>query len=297
MRQLYPFFSQNPLDRLDLIRENKEEVEKLICSKDALFLLFDDNNIIVNEEKKQCLFKKDVLDEYKIDNENIVLLGKEKELIYFAISLKTKLNDDLQKIPLREFTSFDYIKEKKLGIVAQGASVLNWHETHLFCSSCGETTKMSKSGWKRNCLVCNKEHFPRVDSVVIMLVTYGEYCLIGHGVNFKENIYSCLAGYMESGETLEDAAKRELFEESGVVGFDVEYMMSQPWPFPTTLMVGMRMKAKSQELTLNTNEIEDAIWVHKEEIREVLNGSENSKFLLPGKIAIARNLLEIWIDE
>ncbi len=152
-------------------------------------------------------------------------------------------------------------------------------------------------GWRRDCVICKKEHFPRVDSAVIMLVTFGEYCLLGRGVSFKEGRYSCLAGYVESGETFEGAAKRELFEEAGIEGYDVEYLFSQPWPFPSTLMVGMRMKAKTQELTLDKNEIADAIWVHKDEVRAVLNGKDDSVFSIPLKIAIARNILEVWVEE
>ena len=297
MKNLYPYFSQNPLDRLDQVRGNYEKFLELLNSKNSLFLLFDGINIIVDEKNKICLFQKNVLNEYNISNEEIVLLGEHKGLVYFALTLKPELNKNLSKIPLRDFIKLDYFSENKFGILAQAASVLNWHESHQFCSTCGEKTKMSRVGWKRDCLICKKEHFPRVDSAVIMLVTFGEYCLLGRGVKFNEGRYSCLAGYVESGETFENAAKRELFEEAGIDSYDVEYIFSQPWPFPSTLMVGMRMKAKTQNLTLDKNEIADAMWVHKDEVREILNGKSNASFTLPNKIAIARNLLEIWVEE
>lgn len=297
MKTLYPYFSQNPLNRLDQIRTNNLEVEKLKESKRALFILFDGNYIIVDEKNKICLFKRKLIDEYNISNENIILLGEFEGIVYFSATLKSDLGNNLSKVSIREVVNLNFLDEDKFGILAQGASVLNWHESHQFCSSCGNKTKIVNAGWRRDCVVCKKEHFPRVDSAVIMLVTFGEYCLLGRGVHFKEGRYSCLAGYVESGETFEGAAKRELFEEAGIEGYDVKYLFSQPWPFPSTLMVGMRMKAKTQKLTLDKNEIEDAIWVHKDEVRAVLNGEDNPLFSLPQKIAIARNILEVWVNE
>lgn len=297
MKTIYPYFSQNPLDRLDQVRTNNFEVKKLRESANALFLLFDGTYIIVDEKNKICLFQKNVISEYNISNEEIILLGNFEGKTYFSATLKSDLKSNLTKISIRDFVNLDFIDENKFGILAQGASVLNWHESHQFCSSCGNKTRVVNGGWRRDCISCKKEHFPRVDSAVIMLVTFGEYCLLGRGVNFKERRYSCLAGYVESGETFEGAAARELFEEAGIEAYDIEYLFSQPWPFPSTLMVGMRMKARTQELTLDKNEIADAFWVHKDEVRDVLNGKEDSIFSIPRNIAIARNLLEVWVEE
>ena len=296
MKTLSPYFSQNPLDRLDHIRSDERAFNDLLNSNNSLFLLFDGSDIIVNESKKQCLFTNEIIEKYNLDKKEIVLLGSFENITYFGITMKSE-DTDLSPISLRNFINLDYINENKFGILAQTCAVLNWHSSHLFCSSCGKETKMTRLGWRRDCNSCNKEHFPRVDSAVIMLVTFGEYCLLGRGVNFKEGRYSCLAGYVESGETLENAAKRELFEEAGIEGYDVEYLFSQPWPFPSTLMVGMRMKAKSQELNLDPKEIEDAIWVHKNDVRDIVNGSSSYGFSIPDKIAIARNLLEVWVEE
>ena len=187
------------------------------------------------------------------------------------------------------------MEENKLGILAQAAAVLNWHHSHQFCSACGKETTMKHAGWRRDCFTCKKEHFPRTDPVVMMLVTHGDYCLLGRGVNFAPNRYSCLAGFMESGESIEDAARRELYEEAGVIGLEVEYMMCQPWPFPNTLMIGVHVKAKSKELHIDTHEIAEAKWVHKNNLKAILDGDESFGISVPRKIAISRNLLESWI--
>lgn len=297
MNPLHPYFSQNPLDRLDQVRRDEKEVIKLMNSKNARFLLFNGSHIIVDEKNRECFFEKDILSEYNIAQNEVVLLGSFENITYFAVTLKDGLKNNLLEIALREFVGLDYISENQYGILAQASSVLQWHNSHTFCSSCGEVTKMIHAGWRRDCQSCKKEHFPRVDSVVIMLVTFGDYCLVGRGAHFREGVYSCLAGYVESGESLENAAKRELFEESGVEGYDVEYIMSQPWPFPSTLMVGIQMKARSQTLILDTHEIEDAKWIHKDDIKAVLNNESGYDFKLPSSIAIARNLLEVWINQ
>lgn len=297
MNNLYPFFSQNPLNRLDTIRGEENTVENLKKLNSTVFLLFDGDSIIVNETEKKCFFSKRLIEKYNIHQDEIILLGRHEEIDYFALTLKSQIPQNLSKIALKEFTSLDYISEDRLGIIAQAAAVLHWHNSHKFCSYCGLPTIIKKAGWRRDCLSCKREHFPRVDSVVIMLVTYGDYCLIGRGVNFKEGRYSCLAGYVESGETLEDAARRELYEEAGVRGLDVKYMLSQPWPFPSTLMVGMHVIAQGQELTLDYNELEDAKWVHKNDIKAILEGNDSFGFTVPDKIAIARNLLEIWVGQ
>jgi len=297
MKKIYPFFSQNPLDRLDQIRKDEQKVEELKNLDTSIFLLFNNDHIILDESKKICMFTKIELEKYNIKNAEVVLLGEHEAIHYFSINVGKEIHKQLSSISLRDFVKLDYLEEDMFGILAQANAVLNWHVSHKHCSFCGEQTNIMHAGWRRDCPSCKREHFPRTDSVVIMLVTYGEYCLVGRGVNFKEGRYSCLAGYVESGESLEDAARRELFEEAGVIGLEVDYMLSQPWPFPSTLMVGMHVHAKSQELKLDSHEIADAKWVHKSDIKAVLDGKEGYNFTLTDKIAIGRNLLEIWVEE
>jgi len=289
MKNLLPYFSQNPLDRLDQVRRDTKLFEQLKSTKSAQYLLFDKKNILFNKKDKSYFFSNKGL-----DTKHAILLGRENNIDYFALDIGNAKN--LDSLGLRKFTNNSYVPEEKLGIIAQASAVLNWHSDHQHCSFCGSLTTMKHAGWRRDCSTCKRQHFPRVDPVVIMLVTHGDYCLVGRGVNFQQNRYSCLTGYMESGESIEDASRRELFEEAGVVGLEVEYKMSQPWPFPSTLMIGTHVKAKSKELNIDTHEIEDAKWVHKNDIRAILNGDENFGFSLPTKIAIARNLLENWVS-
>jgi NAD+ diphosphatase len=296
MKKLFPYFSQNPLDRLDQTRRDTLTVGQLKAAPSSLFLLFDGADIILDEQEKQCFFTKECLEAFQINQEDIVLLGSVKDITYFAVTIKEKLPQHLSKVSLRSFVHCDYIEENKLGIIAQGASVLNWHSLHQFCPKCGGATLVGHAGWRRDCLTCKRTHFPRVDPVVIMLVTYEDFCLLGRGVHFAQDRYSCLAGYVESGETLEDAARRELFEEAGVIGLDATYISSQPWPFPSTLMVGIHLVAQSQKLTLDPKEIADAKWVHKDDVKRMLAGDEGFGMSIPDKIAIARNLLEFWVQ-
>ena len=296
MKNLYPYFTQNPLDRLDQVRRNEDEIKKLESLNSSLFLLLVNDNVIFNKKNKKCFFTKSELKQLNISDENIVLLGRHNNINYFALTFKNELSEPFTKVSLRDFVDNDFLKENKLGILAQATCLLNWHESHQYCPSCGGKTVMGHAGWRRDCQVCHRQHFPKVEPVVIMNVTHGDYCLLGHGVKFKHNRYSCLAGFMESGESIEDAARRELYEEAGVIGLEVKYMMSQPWPFPSTLMIGLHIEAQDKKLTIDTHELNDAKWVHKDDIKALLKGDESFGFSLPNKIAIARNLLEIWVN-
>ena len=293
MKKLHPFFSQNPLNRLDLSRGDDVICKNLLEEKDTLFLLFYDSKILFEKVSNNCFLSHKKLKQLGIDYKDSILLGTFEKINYFTIDLNNDYS--LKQLPLREFTNSNYLQESMLGIVAQASAVINWHNLHKYCANCGNITQVAHSGWRRDCLTCKRQHFPKIDPVVIMLVTFGDYCLLGRGVNFQKDRYSCLAGYMESGESIEDAARRELFEEAGVIGEEVEYISSQPWPFPSTLMIGLHVRAKSQKLKIDNKEIADAKWVHKNIIKDILNDDKSHGFSFPPKIAIARNLLEYWI--
>ncbi|WP_326914108.1 NAD(+) diphosphatase [Sphingopyxis chilensis] len=175
-------------------------------------------------------------------------------------------------------------------------SLVDWHARHRFCAVCGSPTDLFRGGWGRRCGSCNAEHFPRVDPVVIMLAEFEGRVLVGRQGGFPPGFFSALAGFVEPGESLEEAVARELFEEAGIHVTDVSYVASQPWPFPSSLMIGCRAVAKDPALTLDTTEIEAAMWVDRAEVRAALAGEMGASFLAPPSLAIARYLLEDWAE-
>lgn len=172
----------------------------------------------------------------------------------------------------------------------------NWHSTHGFCARCGAASEVHQAGWERICPACGAHHFPRTDPVVIMLITHGNRCLIGRSPGWPEGMYSCLAGFVEPGETIEAAVRREVFEEAGVRVGAVRYLASQPWAFPNSLMFGCHGEALSEEITVDPAELEDAIWISREEMADVFAGLRTD--ILPArKGAIAHFLLSNWLAD
>ncbi|WP_100369346.1 NAD(+) diphosphatase [Yoonia maricola] len=181
-------------------------------------------------------------------------------------------------------------------LAATAKAVTEWHRTHRFCARCGAESAMAMGGWQRDCAACGGHHFPRTDPVVIMLITHGNSVLVGRSPGWPEGMYSLLAGFVEPGETIEAAVRREVFEEAGVRVGAVSYLSSQPWPFPASLMFGCAGEALTTKLTIDPEEIEDAIWVTREEMADAFAG--NHQTILPArKGAIAHFLLEAWLSD
>ncbi|MCG6885166.1 MAG: NAD(+) diphosphatase [Silicimonas sp.] len=181
-------------------------------------------------------------------------------------------------------------------LLASGKALLEWHRTHRFCARCGGPSAMSMSGWQRDCPACGGHHFPRTDPVVIMLITRGNSVLMGRSPHWPEGMYSLLAGFVEPGETIEAAVRREVFEEAGVRVGAVRYLSSQPWPFPTSLMFGCEGIATSDEITIDPAELEDAFWVTREEMMAATAGLRED--IRPArKGSIARFLIEKWLAD
>ncbi len=173
--------------------------------------------------------------------------------------------------------------------------LIDWHARHRFCAICGTATAPFRGGWGRQCPSCNTEHYPRVDPVVIMLAQHGDRVLVGRGHPWPPGRYSALAGFVEPGETIEEAVARELFEEAGVRVTDVRYVASQPWPFPGSLMIACIGTAADDALTIDTKELEAAMWVSREEVRAALAGDAEAPFIAPPRYAIAHSLFEAWV--
>jgi len=176
---------------------------------------------------------------------------------------------------------------------AAARSVLDWHARHRFCANCGQATAPFRAGWGRRCDGCGTEHFPRVDPVVIMIAEHDGRALLGRQPAFPPGRYSALAGFLEPGESIEEAVAREIGEEAGIAVTDVRYVASQPWPFPSSLMIACTAQAADDRITLDRNELEDAIWVPRDTVRAVLAGAEGP-FLPPPPYAIAYSLLKAW---
>ena len=181
-------------------------------------------------------------------------------------------------------------------LAATGKALLQWHASHGFCATCGAASVPAMAGWQRNCPGCGAHHFPRTDPVVIMLITRGNSLLLGRSPAWPEGMYSLLAGFIEPGETVEAAVRREVFEESGVRVGPVSYLASQPWPFPASLMLGCRGEAETEAITLDPVELEDALWVTREEVTAILSGS-HPRIRKPRIGAIAHFLMLNWLAD
>ncbi len=183
-----------------------------------------------------------------------------------------------------------------LAMLGCAKAIFDWHARHGFCAKCGAPSLALDTGWKRVCPACGAEHFPRVDPVVIMAPVYGEACLLGRQKSWPRGMVSALAGFVEPGETIEEAVARETFEEAGLVVSRVRLHSSQPWPFPSSLMIGAICEVESDVLTIDESEIESARWFSRDEIRALLAGALDGHFC-PLPFAIAHQIIKTWADE
>ena len=180
-------------------------------------------------------------------------------------------------------------------LIATGKALLGWHFTHKFCSFCGSPSNVHNVGWSRICPNCGTEHFPRSDPVVIMLILRQNRLLLGRSYHWPEGMHSLLAGFMEPGESIEAAVKREVQEETEIIVDNISYVSSQPWPFPTSLMIGCRGEAKTEYIIPLKNEIENALWLEREEVMEIYGGLRMG-ISLPRKGSIAEFIIRKWLE-
>jgi NAD+ diphosphatase len=201
---------------------------------------------------------------------------------------------DQQFVDLREVMA--RLSPLDAELAASAKAIFAWHAAHLFCAKCGQPSEISMSGWQRQCSGCGAHHFPRTDPVVIMLITHGNNVLLGRSPHWPEKMFSLLAGFVEPGETLENAVRREVFEEAGVEVGQVSYLASQPWPFPASLMVGCHGVALGTDITIDPVEIEEALWISREDLMDVFAGANPD--ILPARPgSIAHFLLENWLAD
>jgi len=212
-----------------------------------------------------------------------------------AVVPETITETDLRSLAVAGGTSAEH-----LGALAQARSLTQWHARHRFCANCATETAMANGGYRRDCPSCGAEHFPRVDPVVIMLAIDnregGDNCLLGRQPRFLPGMYSCLAGFVEPGETIEDAVRRETFEEAGIRIGRVAYHASQPWPFPSSLMIGCHAEALTRDIIPDETELEDARWFSRAEARAILAGTHPDGVRAPPPMAIAHHLIRAWAE-
>jgi NAD+ diphosphatase len=207
-----------------------------------------------------------------------------------------KARDDLLVTDLRSIAVQELVDARHLPPLAEAKAVLQWHLRHRFCSNCGAPSQSVDAGWKRLCPSCKTEHFPRTDPVVIMLIVDGERCLLGRSPRFAPTMWSCLAGFIEPGESFEDAVHRETREEAGIVCGRVKYFRSQPWPFPTSLMIGCHAEALSHDIVVDRTELEDARWFSKDECVAMLLRNHPDGLTMPPPVAIAHHIVRSWVE-
>jgi NAD+ diphosphatase len=203
--------------------------------------------------------------------------------------------EDAAVTELRGMAMQGVVPPGQLSAIAMAKSMVNWHQRHGYCANCGTRTAMKEGGWKRECPNCKAEHFPRTDPVVIMLVTSDDKVLLGRQKHFPPGMYSCLAGFVEVAETVEDAVRREIFEESGIRCTDVKYYMTQPWPYPSSLMIGCTARATNEDIVVDRAELEDARWFDRREATLMIKREHPDGLAGPHPFAIAHHLLGRWV--
>lgn len=275
-----PFFSGPGLDRADPLRAFPEKLADLARSEDARELVWRDGVPAIDGGGRL---------EWAPVRDAPLFLGLADGNPRFS-PLAKPATEAFSVMPL-----LAQLEAEQAPLFAAALSLARWHSIHRFCANCGHLSEIARGGWSRTCPNCSAEHFPRVDPVVIMLVEHEGRVLLGRQPHYPPARYSALAGFLEVGESIEAAVAREVKEEAGIEVSDVCYVASQPWPFPSSLMLACHAQALSDELVIDTAELEDARWFSREEVRDSLRGAETSSFGAPPRTAIARTLLERWV--
>ena len=304
MTNNYHVFGGNPLDRGERERRDEGWIIDRTRDKSSKFLPMRDLNVLISEDSQVSLGWVG-MDEIKgMDLEDrYILLGLLDGTAHFSVDV-SGLNDDLGRLDSidgRRYedcrTAAGHLSGPEGGMLAQARAQLDWNRRHGFCSVCGHKTDMGRGGQVRKCPDCKAQHFPRTDPVVIMLVHDGDRCLLGQsrGRLSRMRTYSALAGFMDQAESIEEAVRREVMEEAGIQVKNVRYHSSQPWPFPSSLMIGCHAEAAATEISFDNEEMTDVQWFEREVVLEALEG-KSEILMVPGSIAIAHHLIKAWAN-
>jgi NAD+ diphosphatase len=290
-------FAGNPLDRGQHLRKDEAALQALQNASSSRFLLFHQLKVATQAAGQLAWISHD---EVPVAPRQLVFLGLDNGEGRFAASVEeaTCVGSIAAFSDCRQAVAALSVAEG--GIVSQARAMLDWHQRNPFCAVCGNPSRASRGGQVRQCDGCNKHIFPRTDPVAIMLIqndTQGDYCLLGksQGRMAQSNFYSALAGFVDQGESLEEAVRREVMEEAGITVGPVSYHSSQPWPFPSSLMIGCHGIALNQDIVIDTEEMADVAWFDRSQVLSAIAG-DNPDLRIPGAGAIAHHLIKAWAN-
>ena len=299
-------FTSNPLDRAGDLRTDPNWLNVKRGEPQARFLLFWKLQPLLTgpsdaPETALCFLTSEQSNAVGPADAQEVFLGLAGDAGYFARDISA-LGEPISRLPFPAHfrdarSSLDLLTVEQSGILGQAKALLDWHARHRFCSACGAETKSVDAGYRRECHSCDTSHFPRTDPAVIMLVTKGQRCLLARNKRFgSSHNHSALAGFVEPGESIEETVRREVFEEVGIKISQVRYVASQPWPFPSSMMIGCFAEAEADEIRVDGVEIVSARWFGKKAVSKMLAGDEVEGVRLPRPIAIAFHLIKSWAE-
>jgi NAD+ diphosphatase len=303
-------FAGNPLNR-DSERRGDEAwlAEKLADAESLAVALWNGKPLVedlLDDDGKStgvqiAYLRADLAQDLAGGNEKLLYMGLWKDIAVFAVDIDTAT--DPAEGPLQGLGRFEELRAAAAtlppadaGILATAKSMFEWRRRHRWCSACGQPSNVADGGWKRICPSCGTEHFPRTDPVAIMLAVHDGKCLLGRQAAWPAGMFSALAGFLEPGETIEEACARELKEEAGLTATTVRYHSSQPWPWPGSLMMGLIAEVDSSDAAPDQTELEEVRWFSKEETAQLLKGELEGVFC-PPSLAIAHQLIKAWSEE
>lgn len=295
-------YAGNPLDRANLRRRDHRWVEEKERAPESRFLpIWQLMPLLKRGDPRELAWAKREFFEDLEPRPEPVLLGTRDGVAHFAVDVSVAPKREAS-FGVEDVASFEDLRAAVAGLPAQDAAIaaqartlVDWHSRHRHCPACGGHTRSVQGGANRVCFDCQAEHFPRTDPVAIVIVVRGDRCLLGRGPGWPDSMYSALAGFLEAGESLEDAARREVLEETGVRLGRVRYLCSQPWPFPSSLMLGCVGYAESEAIEIDAAELADARWFDRDAVRAALAGLE-AELSVPPPFAVAHQLIRAFVE-
>ena len=298
-------YSGNPVDRGETVRRDDEWLDGKAKDSTSKFLPLRDLNVLVTDKGEGGLGWVGVADLERLGvDASPVFLGLLDDTAHFTVDVS---GQDKAVAELSDGNGFRFVDARSVteilsgpdsGIVAQARAQINWHNVNGFCAICGGETLMIRGGQVRRCSKCEKENYPRTDPVIIVVVSDGDRCLLGQsrrGRLNRTNTYSALAGFVDQGESIEEAVAREVREGAGIQVGQVHYHSSQPWPFPSSLMISCHADAATTEINFDEDEMNDVRWFSRDEVSSALQG-KNESLNVPQPIAIAHHLITAWVN-